>query len=197
MLQLKNSTLPQFFVDEVQRGGGALCCRANCSDGPSTLPLSLLPHASQGMWAQGSVVLMWRNAAVEFYYQKLDAGRTHVAVDAPSLLERVNWLQEHDQEVRYFQAVGWKAAPALTVAAASPHQPHPNTHNSRRIKGGARIDGRSGITTSVPPKSHENCRMEAGTRIDGHGGIATSAPPELPDDVASQRRAAHRIVSFV
>eukprot|EP00240_Pyramimonas_obovata_P001717 CAMPEP_0118949588 /NCGR_PEP_ID=MMETSP1169-20130426/49920_1 /TAXON_ID=36882 /ORGANISM="Pyramimonas obovata, Strain CCMP722" /LENGTH=430 /DNA_ID=CAMNT_0006896263 /DNA_START=182 /DNA_END=1474 /DNA_ORIENTATION=- len=62
--------------------------------------------ALQGMWAQGSVVLMWRNAAVEFYYAKLSAGRTHVAVDAPTLLQRVGWLRTHDEEARGIAAEG-------------------------------------------------------------------------------------------
>ena len=74
-------------------GGGGL-------DTSMLLSQSVTARTLQNMWAQGSVVLMWRNAAVEFYYSKLSAGRTHVAVDGPTLLERVEWLRSHDEEVR-------------------------------------------------------------------------------------------------
>jgi hypothetical protein len=52
------------------------------------------------MWAQGSVVLMWHNPAVEFYFKKLRPGVTHVPIDSKTaLIDKVHWLRENDDKV--------------------------------------------------------------------------------------------------
>ena len=46
-----------------------------------------------GLWRRGAVVLLWAAAYAEFYFPALEAGRTHLVVDAcsaPSVIERLN-----------------------------------------------------------------------------------------------------------
>jgi len=45
------------------------------------------------LWSLGSVVLQWDMDAVEFYYPALEAGATHVVVDAETLAPTVKALQ--------------------------------------------------------------------------------------------------------
>mmetsp|Transcript_24335 Transcript_24335/g.73230 ORF Transcript_24335/g.73230 Transcript_24335/m.73230 type:complete len:452 (-) Transcript_24335:470-1825(-) len=45
------------------------------------------------LWAIGSVVMQWRNEAIEWYYPALEEGQTHVTVDASNLVEHVEALE--------------------------------------------------------------------------------------------------------
>ena len=47
----------------------------------------------QYLWSHGSIVLIYRHEAIEYYYQWLREGETHLAVDDTDILEKIRWVE--------------------------------------------------------------------------------------------------------
>ena len=73
--------------------------------------LAHLPGSTEGSYSRnlqvalgtGAVVLVWESPFFEFYYRQLREGTHFVAVNASTVLGRVQWLASHDGQA---QAIG-------------------------------------------------------------------------------------------